>query len=103
MFKLLILLIFVLCFNGCRDSKLINEKIIDVKIIDIDPPKHFYLYVDINNKKEKIHISKHCNNMRKDLINSITKIKQKTYQYEDNSELYYIFDKYYDSKEYCNG
>lgn len=103
MFKLLILLMFVLLFNGCRDSKLINEEIIDVKIVNIDPPKHFYLYVDINEKIEKIHISKHCNNMRKDLINSITKIKIKTYQYEDNGEKYYIFYKYYDAKEYCNG
>lgn len=102
MFKLSILLLFVILFSGCRESYLVKEEIIDVQIIDINPPKHFYIYVNINNQKEKIHISKHCNNMKKNLINSNTKIIKKTYEYKDNKEQYYIYNKYYDSKEYCN-
>ena len=92
-----IALICSVFLTGC--NQLYKTEQIKVKIIDIDPPKHFYIFVNVDNKKEKIYISKRCN-VKQNLIGSETTITKNTYK-ENDGAVSYSYSQFLPKEEYC--
>lgn len=63
-----------------------SEKIVDypAKIVGINPPKHFYVLVQYENgNTEEIYVSKHCNNMSKNLVGRDVVVTYRDTTYKD--------------------
>lgn len=96
------ILLLILLFTGCNSYTLVSKEKIQVEIVDIDPPKHFYIYVQTPDGVEKIHISKRCQ-VKDKLVGSKTEVYRLKYATGDiNNPFYYDYDKIYGKYEYCN-
>lgn len=99
--KIILKIIFIslisFYFTGCYEF--VETKQVRVKIVDIDPPKHFYIIVNVDGKSEYIKISKRCD-VKDDLIGKETIINKTTYK--NNNEYHYSYSAYFDKYAYCN-
>lgn len=87
-------------FTGCEDFYKTEQ--VKVKIIDIDPPKHFRIIVYDKESKvqSSVSISKHCR-VKDSLIGSETTVTRNTYINSDTGKYSYNYSKYMDKSTYC--
>ena len=102
---------FVLCavlLTGCvQQYKVIGTEFLTVKLVDYDPPKHFYVSLEvlstdstaqyrteIGAKFDRIRVSKHCSGISRDKIGTTFKVPVIRYQstVPDDPEIKYDFD-----------
>ena len=102
---------FVLCtmlLTGCiQQYHVLGSELLKVKLVDYDPPKHFYVTVEvigtnstaeyhteIGTKFDRIWVSKHCSGISRDKIGTIFTVPVIRYQStdQDDTEIKYDFD-----------
>lgn len=88
-------------FSGCDDFYKTEQ--VEVKIIDIDPPKHFAIivYDEKSKVQSRVSISKHCR-VKDNLIGSETTVTRNTYINSDTGKYSYDYSKYMDKSTYCH-
>lgn len=100
-FNTLIFICFVLFFTGCDEFYKTEQ--IKVKIIEIDPPKHFRIVIKdtVLNETAKISISKRCQ-VKEGLLNSETIVSRTTYIDTETNKKSYSYSQFLPKETYCN-
>lgn len=98
--KIFLTVLAIFLFTGCSDKEMIGMEQVKVKIVDIIPPKRFYIVVETKeSSNQKIYITKRCT-VKDGLINSETTITKKTYR-SKTGELSYTYEQFLPDSEYC--
>lgn len=93
MLRYLILLTVSLTFMalvGCERPILLSSETREYQVIDINPPKHFYVKVlDVQNHDiHEIYVSKHCGNWKKVMKGSRWSLTRLTYRTSSGKRFY---------------
>lgn len=100
--------LYALLLTGCTQQyNVLGAELLKVKLVDYDPPKHFYVTVEvigtnstaeyhteIGTKFDRIWVSKHCSGISRDKIGTIFTVPVIRYQStdQDDTEIKYDFD-----------
>lgn len=97
----LIFIGFILFFTGCDEFYKTEQ--IKVKIIEIDPPKHFRIVIKDKelDKTDSIHISKRCQ-VKEGLLNSETTVTRTTYIDAKTNKKSYTYSQFLPKETYCD-
>lgn len=99
--SILSIIVLSLFISGC--SEFYKSEEVKVKIIDIKPPRHFYLivYDRSTGRKQSVFISKRCH-VKNNLIGSETTILKITYIDKGTGEKSYSYSNFLPKGTYCN-
>lgn len=86
-------------FRTVAEDKVVSDEIVRVQLAHFNPPKHVYVSLRYNGHLfENLHVSKHCNAWRDNVLGTDYNVRMVTYERPDNTK-YVRFPNLY--KEFC--